>query len=320
MATIYRKLRNVTVSMHFDPFGCMELANDPGRSHGSGFTSLFQWEGQPLTRAFSIGLMGTTALPFQPASMDKFNNSKYLAFYHTRTTPLAFRSTKYRVALLSNSSDVASLPESSIGVDISKKDWIEHFLSSKFCLSIRGDTPHSHTLLHSLRAGCIPVVVSDFYEEYAPSFKSILAIKDWTIVIDEAEFLKDPAGQVRALNELPLAFMEEKIANVSLAQSIVLSESPYFVNAFLQESIRASNLPVPVDDIVLAHQRKSSFSINGTMYQYRYSTLLLGSIELFHEAPVIVGVFSSPEHSTRRQVIRESWSKNRRVFFILSGH
>jgi hypothetical protein len=210
------------------------------------------------------------------------------------------------LALISNSTDIASLPESSIGVDISKKDWIEHFLSSEFCLSIRGDTPHSHTLLHALRAACIHVVVSDFYEEYAPSssFKSILAIKDWTIVIDEAEFLADPAGQIRALNDLPLSFMNEKIANVSLAQSIVLSGSPYFVNAFLRESIRASNLPAPADNSVSAHQRKSKISINGTVYRYRYPTLLVGSIDFFHEAPIIVGVFSSPEHCARREVIR----------------
>jgi hypothetical protein len=82
--------------MHYDPFGSAMLAKNPEHSHGSGFSPLFQWEGKPLTKAFSIGLVGTTDLPFNPASMEKFNSSKFFAFYHTRTTPLAFGSTKYR--------------------------------------------------------------------------------------------------------------------------------------------------------------------------------------------------------------------------------
>lgn len=133
MSLVYKKLTNVTVAMHFDPFGCKELASHPERTHGSGFTSLFQWEGEPLTRAFSVGLIGTTDLPFQAMTMEKFTQSKFLVFYHTRVVPFAFRSTKYRMALVSNTTTTANLPDHvSIGFDIPNDQWMEDFLSSKF--------------------------------------------------------------------------------------------------------------------------------------------------------------------------------------------
>ena len=166
--------------------------------------------------------------------------------------------------------------------------------------------------------------MSDFYDDYAPSFKSTLSIKDWAIVIDEYAFLADPAGQIRALEELPLDYIEEKIANASLAQSIVLSESPMFVPAFLRESINANSLPAPTSSKIVAgscgaHQRTSQFTFNGTIHRFQYPSSLSASIDLFHEAPVIVGVISKPENCARRQMIRQSWGRNRRVFFLLRG-
>lgn len=48
----------------------------------------------------------------------------------------------------------------SIGFDLPKDVYVEHLVSSQFCLVIRGDTPHSHALLSAIQVGCIPVVIS----------------------------------------------------------------------------------------------------------------------------------------------------------------
>jgi len=57
---------------------------------------------------------------------------------------------------------------------------------------IRGDTPEMHAFFHAIRCGCIPVVVSDWYPDFAGLFKSSLDMRDFSIMINEESSFEDP--------------------------------------------------------------------------------------------------------------------------------
>lgn len=48
--------------------------------------------------------------------------------------------------------------------------YIKESMTAKFCLVLQGDTPSSHSFYDALAAGCIPVLVSDAWEEQANPF------------------------------------------------------------------------------------------------------------------------------------------------------
>jgi hypothetical protein len=106
---------------------------------------------------------------------------------------------------------------------------------------VRGDIPHSHALLRAVKAGCIPVVVSDLYEYYAPTFRSSLDMRDFCIFIDEAHFLNDPGRTLQELDELSEDQVRAKLAGLRFAQRVVAPDHPesLFVPAFLHETDQA---------------------------------------------------------------------------------
>ena len=131
-------------------------------------------------------------IPLTFASMEKWHNASNFVFYHTRTEPSEHNSTVYRYAPVINVT-YENLPKSSIGWNMgSKDDWIKQYTDSKFCLVVRGDSPHSKAFLRAIRVGCIPVVVADSLEIYAPVLKSTLTMSDYAIIIDEKAFVENP--------------------------------------------------------------------------------------------------------------------------------
>jgi hypothetical protein len=109
--------------------------------------------------------------------------------------------------------------------------------------SIRGDTPSSHALLSSVRAGCIPVIICDLCSRYSPSFKSSLTIEDFSVTIDEHKFLQDPLGELLKLQEMMTTFeIEEKLKWLAYAQRITQPDHPksLFVPAYVYESLKAA--------------------------------------------------------------------------------
>ena len=322
----YRLLENVTVANNYDPFGCLHMNNllsqDP--SIKNDFKGLYEDE-MPETNAFALGFGYNRPFPVQFVTLAKFNASKYYVFHHTREEEFGYGSTRYRRALL-NANDTESLPFSSIGHDISKKDWESAILSSKFCLIIRGDTPHSHSLMTAVRAGCIPVIVSDNYQAYAGPFKSSLSTSDFSIYIDEASFLRNPVGELGKLQDLSLELIKGKLEQLAMAQTVLMPDHPQslFVQAFVREAIasRANVLP-QVAERAPIKVLEDTVTISRRSFMYRYpSTLTSSRTSDKTEAPVvIVGVLSRTENFNARHSIRNTWaSKNSgRVFFILSG-
>ena len=136
---------------------------------------------------------------------------------------------------------------SSIGYGLPPDEWLREFSSSKFCAAIRGDTPHTHALLNAVKVGCIPVVISDFYPMYAPSFPSTLKMEDYCVFIPEDDFIRDPAKELLRLMDLSEGAIRRKLEGLAFAQKVVLNDHPesLFVQAFLKESLFAYENPIP---------------------------------------------------------------------------
>ena len=238
----YPKLWNVTIGKEFDQEGCEE-ARKKGLIEDSDFKQMMLEKAVTMSRSsFSLNTIPVAEFPFSRASLTKFRNSSWDCFYHTRTTPSMFNSTPYRHALL-NDTVLKALPGSSIGFDIDARQWMEHFQSSRFCLVIRGDTPMSKSQLRAVKAGCIPVIVSNLLEYYSPTFKSSIAMSDYTIMLDEVEFLADPVAALLKLNDLSEEVISEKLEYLALAQRLFLPDHPesLFVPALLHEVNESMN-------------------------------------------------------------------------------
>ena len=238
---------NVTAALAYDPVGIWE-AYENGDFKGSDYEHQFSMVRPMAHHSFSIGIgVANHDFPIVPASMEKYENSTYFLFYRTREGPSVCNSTPFRHAPVHNLT-LTAFPPSSVGFDMSsKEEWLSHFQKSKFCLAIRGDTPHSHALLRSVRAGCIPVVISDDWPAFATTLKSSLTIEDYSIIIQEDDFIANPQGTLLKLTELQRPFIENKIANLALAQQVLLPDHPnsLFVESFLKEALVAMEKTSP---------------------------------------------------------------------------
>ena len=137
-------------------------------------------------RSFSVGLGSSPGdIDLHLASMEKFRRSSNLIFYQTRTEVSYWNSTMFRHAPVTNITR-ASFPKSSIGFGLKDKgEWLRELGDSKFCLVIRGDTPHSKALWRSIRCGCILVVASDTLPICVPMCKSTLRVRDYAVISKE---------------------------------------------------------------------------------------------------------------------------------------
>lgn len=335
----YKFLENVTVAHNYDPFGALELmASSEKGAESKGFEHLYPME-TPVTNAFSLGLGFDAPFAARVPSYSHFQAARRFIFYHSRNTTeekpgfgfrmtyktFGFGSTRYRDALLREDVAIGALPLSSIGDEIPRSEWETEILDSKFCLVIRGDTPHSHSLLFAVRAGCIPVVVSNHYQTYAGPFKASLLMSDFCIFIEENLFLENPVQELLKLQDLSEDDIKAKLAHLAIAQSILIPERPgsLFVPAFLRQAIWAqTNLFSSKIKVAMSQDRAI---VSGREFMYRYpSTLSHPDPSWLHDGDnpiMIVGVLSSNANFNARHSIRETWADGRlgRVFFVVAG-
>jgi hypothetical protein len=222
-----------------------------GAAKGHEFQGMFlQLDHAMSNHGFSVGLLPDGSLPYYGATYGKFRSAKNFLFFQTRMEEFDWNSTRFRKILMDPSvMNRLHGTNSSIGFGLPPEDWVREFSNSQFCLAIRGDTPHTHSLLNAVKVGCIPVVVSDFYPIYAPSFPSTLTMEDYCIFIPEDDFIRDPAGQVLKLMELSELEIRRKLRGLAFAQKVVVMDHPdsLFVPAFLRESLVAYENPPPLE-------------------------------------------------------------------------
>lgn len=232
----YQRIKPAIVVRSCDSF-YMARVSRQGLAKGHDFESYFSSNVTLSQRGFSIGLLPSASLPYIPATYEKFQTSKNFIFYHTRVEPSAYQSTPYRMAPLNVADQI--LYTSSIGLGLPPEKWWEEFRDSQFCLAVRGDTPHTHALMNAVKLGCIPVVISDFYPRYAPTFVSSLNMEDYSIIIAEQDFIRDPAGVLNDLRNLSEDYIRQKLQALALAQKVILVDHPesLFAHAFIKESL-----------------------------------------------------------------------------------
>ena len=142
----YGRLANVTVATGQDHIAS-QRAYARGQLVGNDYEELFKEMRPVVHHMFSIGLgEGSTDFAIHKATMKKFLNSTFFIFYRTRTSGSLHNSTRFRHAPVNTTSLSDGLFLSNIGFDISREEWLKSFSASKFCLVIRGDSPHTHAL------------------------------------------------------------------------------------------------------------------------------------------------------------------------------
>ena len=240
---IYPSLYNVTVVQSFDGSATYnEFHHSEGTDWGE-FNVYRNFE--PVVRkSVSLGL-GTSnnERVLVQASREKFENSSNFIFYHTTTSGSWNNSTIFRHAPIKNV-DNETLPKSSIGWGIGGEEWEREFKDSKFCLMIRGDSPHSHALVRSIRVGCIPVIISDTLPIYSPMLKSSIQMSDYAIILDEQVFINNPQETLLKLNDISEEMIDVKLMHLAFAQRVLFSDHPQslFIPAFLREAQMATEV------------------------------------------------------------------------------
>ncbi len=123
---------------------------------------------------------------------------------------------------------------------------------------IHSDSPHTHAFFRAVRSGCIPVIASDALPIYSPILKHTLDMEDYTIIIDEEEFVRDTHNVLlRKLQDLDRDSIDLKIRNLQFAQRVWFQDHPQslFVNAFLKEALHASEVDDSLNPFVNRKKR-----------------------------------------------------------------
>ena len=242
----YEKLKNITLVKDFDTHSWYRLKQTKSQLDKGGWNAGPPFP--PMTQhGWSFSLAGAASDPehaLAELSVEKFQNKTFHYFYHTTLAKSANNSTQFRHAPV-QSDVVASLVQpSSVGYDIPFEQWTREFSDSKFCLTIRGDKPYSHSLWRSIKNGCIPVVVSDVLPYFSPIFRSQLHMSDYAIIVNESDLLADPAGTLNnATMNLPMEELVRLIKGVNLVQRLIVPNHPasLFVEAFCRETVASQS-------------------------------------------------------------------------------
>lgn len=228
-----------------------------------------RWFRNVVTLGYSFEA-GNPSFFYQPVTMDAWAQKSNWFFYHSRKTQFTCNSTIFRHALLpgghaetlmaqnmgsnntNNNTNFTHVIQGfrhqpvSIGFDIPYEEWQQKFINSKFCLVIRGDTPGSRSLFRAIRAGCMPVIVSDQLPYYQPIYINTFPNwNDFALVVPEDIFLADPVGSldaaVDALMQSKLV-LERKIEGLRLLQRIMTNDmsDSLFVPALAKEILIAT--------------------------------------------------------------------------------
>eukprot|EP00978_Attheya_sp_CCMP212_P003325 scaffold6853_cov50-Attheya_sp.AAC.2 len=237
----YPKIYNMTAIQSWDPSAVYNDIHHAGGDWGDYHSELKSMT--PLTRrSASVGLGNKNeVLDLTLATIEKFHNASNFVFYQSRTAPSVNNSTIFRHAPITNITQ-ANFPKSSIGVGLEPEQWTREFKDSKFCLMIRGDSPHSHALGRSIRVGCIPVVAADVLPIYSPMFKATLNMSDYAVILSEQDLVNNAEKTLLKLNEMSDAEIELKIKHLAFAQRVIFTDHPQslFVPAFLKEAMMAT--------------------------------------------------------------------------------
>jgi len=196
-----------------------------------------------FSHIFSLGYGGEGSNPnnaYATLTSESWNKKRFWYFYRTRREPSVCNST-HRQVFFKNSTQLETFEHQpfSIGFDLPPDKWLEQLIDSKFCLVIRGDQPGSRSLNRAIRAGCMPLIVSDVLPVFQSLYPKTLHYNDFAVMVQEEDFLEDPIGSLDKAIMLSKPKMEEKLEGLRLMQRIVSADQPdsLFVPAFAREVV-----------------------------------------------------------------------------------
>lgn len=98
-------------------------------------------------------------------------------------------------------------------------------LSHQFCLVPRGDTPSSGRLFGALACRCVPLVLSNKFEQHYP-FREVGRYDEWALPVAEGEFMRDPRGVVERAMEQARPRLRTIRAAMDAASAELLYDHP----------------------------------------------------------------------------------------------
>ena len=123
-------------------------------------------------------------------------------------------------------------PKNSVGFTLPRHSWFNGWGRSKFCLIIRGDSPSSHAWIHSIRACCIPIFISDHFVDVALPFGEgkgppfWLKLEDFAFVFGEKRVLENSQRMVQIIENTNATVLERKLKHLLEVRRLLLYDHP----------------------------------------------------------------------------------------------
>lgn len=180
-----------------------------------------RWE---LSRcAIVVPYLARPALRSLKPTFEEWRERKNTVFYQTTTRNSAWSATRVRHAPVKSS--FKDLPGAVVGFGLPREQWAAEFEQSKFCLTIRGDTPTSNSLYNAIKVGCVPVIISDTFPLVGQPFGTQLPWSLFTVTLPEEVFATDPLAVARFLWQMPASQQRSLVANLGAARRALLYEA-----------------------------------------------------------------------------------------------
>lgn len=107
-----------------------------------------------------------------------------------------------------------------------KAKYSSEFLSSRFCLVIRGDTSSSSRLYEAIAAWCLPVLISDPWLEWGAPWPELLDYKTFVIFVSERDWMEDLPGVYARLEGMSEEELARRFDNMGRARRVLLYRHP----------------------------------------------------------------------------------------------
>ena len=196
--------------------------------------STVQWENTKR----SIVVPYVARSPIVDPSFQDWRERPYVIWYHTRKAKSAHGGTELRKRPLTPPQNWTHV---SIGYDIPYDEWLAGWSDSKFCLVIRGDTPSSHAFSNAIAGGCIPVIISSYFEQVALPFNTTVGLETFSVRLSEFDWLQ--GGVTKLVDQLALldvGTVKRKLVALRQVQPLLLWNHPQsqVASLVLQQAMR----------------------------------------------------------------------------------
>jgi carbamoyltransferase len=198
-------LENVT-ALRYEVYGMSRHENSYVNVHRREPPSLYTVPWEMTRHSLIVPYTSHPKIPFlpDPASYEDWIAAKDLTFwYHTTQDDSSHGGQKLRrFPITHNQTHFAG---GNIGFTIPASEWIEGWRRSRFCFVVRGDTPSSHSFANALMSNCLPIIVSDHFDEVALPFgrgrgsPAWLNLEDFAFVFSETEAMENPGAIAAAV-------------------------------------------------------------------------------------------------------------------------